>query len=288
VTPVVPPKTSDGAHHRALALWSDFHGGEMVDPETLNGIQTYDWQIMEARVEEMLASTISHLHVSPSITGIDVMLVGDMNSGSNHDELAKTNQYPLAEQGVRMGYLLGQAIERLTLEGYEVQVVSVVGNHPRLVKKPAAKDTHDNMDWVSGEIAKAYLSTNDNVVSFVNGRTSVFHKIAGRTCYVWHGDGIKSTMPGVPWGGVIRRTNEIARQHQRRQIDHFILGHFHDPNVVQGGRIFMNGSLKGVDEWVQKNFGGGSPPTQLLALFDERKSRLTDVKFITPTTGLLN
>lgn len=83
----------------------------------------------------------------------------------------------------------------------------------------------------------------------------------------------------------MRRVNEIQRMHTVR-IDHYVLAHFHDPNVVQGGRIIMNGSLKGPDEWVLKNFGSGTEPTQLLLTFDEKRSRMTDVKYITPQTGV--
>ena len=66
-------------------------------------------------------------------------------------------------------------------------------------------------------------------------------------------------MVGVPWGGVMRRTNSIQASHARH-IDHFICGHYHQANVVDGGRILMNGSVKGVDEWVLKKFGGGQAP----------------------------
>jgi hypothetical protein len=276
---------SDAAHHRYVAMWSDWHGGENVDPETVMGVNDYDWEIMEERVDQLLHGTLSHLRNSPEATGLDILLKGDMCSGFNHEELAVTNDYPLAEQGVKMGYLIGRAVEELTQHVPEVRVASVVGNHPRLKPKPAAKNTHDNMDWVAAIIAKEYLRENDVVTDFTVGRTSLIHVVAGRNVYVFHGDGIRSSMPGVPWGGVMRRVNEIGRQ-QPIRIDHYALGHFHDPNVVQGGRILMNGSLKGVDEWVLKNFGGGSPPTQLLIGFDERASRITDAKFLTPTAGL--
>jgi hypothetical protein len=184
-----------------------------------------------------------------------------------------------------MGYLLGGGIERLSVHYPDIRVVQVAGNHPRLVKAPAAKDAHDNMDWISGEISKGYLRGNDVVSSYVNVGSSAIHKIAGLTAYIFHGDGIRSTMAGVPWGGVMRRVNEIQRM-RPYTIDLYYLGHFHDPNVVQGGRINMNGALKGIDEWVLKNFGGGSPPTQLLQTFDETAGRMVDTKWLTPSAGL--
>src|SRR4051812_28714323 len=37
---------SDEAHHRQLTAWSDWHGGEIVDPDAVNGLNEYSWDIM--------------------------------------------------------------------------------------------------------------------------------------------------------------------------------------------------------------------------------------------------
>lgn len=272
-----------GAHHRQLVFLSDFHGGEVVDPEIVNGY-SYDWQTMEARCDELIDALLSHKKNSPDLTGLDVVFGGDMCSGSNHDELAITNEYPLAEQSVRMGALMGQIVERLAPRYPDVKCISVEGNHPRLSKKPAAKNPHDNGDWIAAVFAKQYLAPIDNV-TFTVGRAHARHTIAGRTLYIWHGDGVRSSMPGIPEGGIARRVNTIQSTLPYR-VDHWLHAHFHTAYVKQGGRLIGNGSLKGPDEWVQKAFGGGEPPTQLLLTFDEKASRLTDVRYITPTAGV--
>lgn len=284
-TPVSQVAPTGAAHHRQLLQLSDFHGGEVVSLDNTGGLNEYDWQIMDDRVEEMLHGVLSHKKYSPELTGLDISFGGDMVSGNIHDELANTNQYPLAEQGVKMGIMEARIIEFLAPHYEEIRVLSVPGNHPRLVKAPAAKNTHDNMDWVSAMIAKVMTESLDNVSSFVVGSSTLIHQIAGLNVYVMHGDGIRSSMPGVPWGGIMRRVNEIERM-QTVDIDHYLVHHFHSPNIVQGGRILVNGALKGVDEWVLKNFGGGERPTQLLTTFDERRSRLTDVKLLTPSAGV--
>lgn len=278
------PRPSKTAKHRQLLCLSDFHGGEVVDPEVVNGLNSFSWDVMEARVEQLIDGVLSHKQHSPELTGLDIGFIGDMCSGSNHDELAITNEFPLAEQAIRMGTLMGQIVERLAPHYPDVRCFAVEGNHPRLTKKPAAKNPHDNGDWVAAQFAAQYLRPYDNV-SFTIGRGSLLWRIAGRTVYVWHSDGVRSSMPGVPWGGLMRRINAIQSQHATR-IDHFLCGHWHTANVIQGGRLIVNGSLKGVDEWCLKSFGGGDPPTQLLVTFDERRERITDTKFLTPTAGI--
>lgn len=92
-------------------------------------------------------------------------------------------------------------------------------------------------------------------------------------------------MPGVPWGGLTRRINQLQSLLPHR-VDHFVAGHWHTANAVSGGRLIVNPSLKGNDEWCQKALGGSDPPGQLLVEFDVKHSRLTSVKYITPTAGI--
>lgn len=278
-------KRPGDAHHRAVLLLSDFHGGERVDSRVLNGLNEYDWEIMEARVEELLRGVESHLRRMPKLTGLDVGFLGDMCSGANHEEIKETNQYGMAEQAIKLGYLQADILGRLSALVPNLQVFAVEGNHPRLEKKPAAKNPHNNMDYVAAVFTREIVKRLPNVSSFEIGRGSLIHRVAGRTAYVFHGDGIRSSMPGVPWGGVMRRTNALQASYPFT-IDHFWYGHFHQANVVQGGRIIGNGSLKGCDEWTLKNFGGGDRPTQLMLTFDERRERMTDVRYLTPTAGL--
>lgn len=280
-----PPEPTEGAHHSAVLVLSDFHGGECVDQDVLNGLNDYSWAIMEERVAEVLQAVRSHLRYAPALRKLYIAFVGDMCSGENHLELAVTNDFPLAEQGVRMGEVQARIVRALAEVAPEVQVECVEGNHPRLSMKPAAKHPHNNMDWLANILASQLVAELPNV-EYNIGRGSSIFEVAGRRIYLWHGDGIRSSMPGVPWGGVMRRVNALEVQHRQRRIDHFILGHFHQANVVQGGRIIMNGSLKGLDEWCLKQFGQGEVPTQLLLFFDERRQRMTDVKYLTPTAGL--
>ena len=280
-----PIRPGDPAHHRALLLLSDAHGGERVKPAAVNGLNEYDWDICVERHAEILRAVASHLRRMPPVTGIDLAILGDNCSGANHRELEATNEFPLAQQGIKMGYLIGDFVAKLASMVDDLAVVSVPGNHPRLSEKPAAKDVDNNMDVVATVLAEEITRGVENVRWRQPEGAATFHEIAGRLCYIWHGDGVRSTMPGVPWGGIMRRANTIQAGHTRH-IDHFVCGHFHQANVVSYGRIVMNGSVKGTDEWVQKQFGAGDPPCQLLLLFDEDKRRMTDTKYLTPTAGL--
>lgn len=88
-------------------------------------------------------------------------------------------------------------------------------------------------------------------------------------------------MPGVPWGGVMRRAAALSTQYGSKgmPLDHLMVGHFHQANIVDQGRVVMNGSVKGIDEYSLKAFGGGGEPQQLLLTFHP-KNGLTDISYI--------
>ncbi len=273
------------AHHRQAVLLSDFHGGEVVDRDAVNGLNSYDWEIMEARCDEVVTSLLAYKRRAPALTGLDIAFLGDMCSGSNHAELAETNQYNAAEQGIKMGYLLGQLVERLVPHYPDLKVLGVVGNHPRTSIKPAAKNVWSNFDWIAYKVAENYLRGYVTVDCHFPKAAALVHKIAGLSYYVFHGDGIRSSMPGVPWGGVMRRANTIRANHQVR-IDGFWLGHYHQANSMIDLGIHMNGALKGTDEWCQKSGFAASPPRQLLLTFDEKAGRYVGTQSIDPQTGV--
>ena len=50
-------------------------------------------------------------------------------------------------------------------------------------------------------------------------------------------------------------------------------------NITDDRRIIINGSVKGPDEYSIKNFGAGSPASQILLVFNE-KYGLTETAYI--------
>lgn len=274
-----------GHNHMHVLLLSDLHVGEVVDLEAMNGINEYNWEITQRRMQQVLDAMRSFANARPyPIDELVVAMLGDQNSGKNHGEIERTNEFTPTEQAYHTGMLLGKFVESLVEDYPFIRVGGVVGNHPRTQEKPMNKQVFDNWDWASYKYAELYLQNYETVSCEFPRSGQWLTEIAGKNALFFHGDGIRSTMPGVPWGGVIRRVNELRKQYMERglAVKYFGLGHFHDANVVQGGSIWMNGSLKGPDEYTLKNFGGGTDPTQLLLTFDKDKERLTDVSYITP------
>lgn len=289
VEPVVlPPFSSSAAlrgnqdsaaHHRHAAVWSDWHYGETVDRAQMNGLNQFDVATAEDRVEQLVRSMLAFKRVSPDLTGLDIWALGDMASGAIHG-LEETNEVPAAEQFVRVGYLMASAIERLAPHYADISCAGIVGNHPRPGKEPASKDSYNNGDWIAYHVAKAATSHLPNVTWEIPTGGMIVRQFAGKNFLLWHGDGVRSSMPGVPWGGIARRVNVLKDTYAAMgiRIDYVVVGHFHQRCIVPG--VYMNGSLVGPNEYGIKNFGGGEAPRQLLLEFDEKRSRETAIKTI--------
>lgn len=284
----LPPVTNATHHGHVQALMlSDTHVGEVVNAEAMDGINEYNWDICCERMKKIQRSLASYRDARPyPIAEFQQWWLGDMVNGDHHKELAETNEFGKAEQAYRVGMMLGQFTEQL-VPHYPKQVIyAVAGNHARMDKQPASKRVFDSFDWIAYKIAETYL-TNYIAEGLVEIHAPysgyVVADTAGMKHLLWHGDGVRSTMVGFPGGGVIRRTKELNMQWLQKGIvlDGHAIGHFHQPHVLPGN-VYVNGSVKGPDEWTLKTFGSSSPPEQLLLTFDPEKRRRTDVSSINP------
>lgn len=273
--------------HEFLLQWSDLHGCEKVSLEQTNGLNRYDFETMVARHWRMRHAILSFKRHRPyPVSRLTIVPGGDMVSGDIHDELRETNERVLMEAAIDIGNFGAEWIASLAPEFPEIVVDGmVVGNHGRRTRKPQAKNQHDNFDYLVYEILRIRLAglPNVKVVCGEDGKIKrarhQFIQVAGKQIMVWHGDGVRSTMVGVPWGGITRRCNELQKQYEQRgKIDHFLIHHWHEPHLVQNRRILVNGSVKGPDEF-GISMGMAAPSCQLLHTFHPRRG-LTDVSFL--------
>lgn len=258
-------------------LLSDTHASEVVRLEETEGMNAYDWTTMTDRLRRLVQGVLSHReHHADPITRLHVWALGDMLSGDIHDELAITNDRPTAEAVVDFAVVFADLLEELAGHFEHIEVRGVPGNHPRASKKPAAKQAHNNADWLTYRMTEALLAKHPRIqFKFKRGGYQVTEVADRWRVLLMHGDGIRTTMPGVPWGGVVRRITTLEQQFSKAKqpLDYCVLGHFHTANQLDGvgARTFLNGSVKGLDEWSLKQFGSGRDASQLLLAFSRRR-----------------
>jgi predicted phosphodiesterase len=267
--PAPKPRSSKQKCHSLVLLWSDTHAAEVVSEAETNGANRYDWETMLRRHDELRRGVLSWAERFHPVGELVILGLGDMLSGVIHDELVETNEMPLAEAVVQFAMDGAEWVESFVEDFPRIRFYGVVGNHARARRRPQAKRRYDNADWLVYHGIAQRLSRYESVECEIPKSPRHPVMVCDRRILMLHGDGVRSSMVGVPWGGIVRHAERLRNQYSSigLPVDHVALGHFHEPNVVSDRRIFVNGSVKGIDEYALEKYGTGAPPSQLLLPF---------------------
>jgi hypothetical protein len=254
-------------------ILSDFHWGEVVDPDQVGGVNNYNIELAEARLKTTIDNTIdicfNHM-VSPKYRGIVLCLGGDMFSGDIHDELSQTNETPVLQSMLGLFDNLVTAITHLADSFDRVFIVTTYGNHGRATNSNWYKNAaFMNYDWVLYNMLEHHFKLNkDDRVRFqiTNSYDSVY-SLAGTNYLLTHGD----RAGGGGGGGVIGSMGPVLRGIKKLRaqyaslnlnIDYVLMGHWHQLLWLKDG--IVNGSLKGYDEFAMGIRAEPEAPQQAL------------------------
>jgi len=252
----------------AVLLLSDWHIGEYVSPEETFGYGVFNSEIAAARVELILEKTANILlnHEYIDVEKLIVVALGDMVSGTIHDELEITQDLNAAEQLYYSAYLLALLLNDLSKYFPKIEFYSVIGNHGRLKKKKYYKEKYVNYDYIVYQLTSLLLRDNKNIEFNIPKSPHIIVKIYEHNFLFTHGDNIRS-WAGIPWYGIHRYANNMREIFNFNNIilNGVAMGHFHQPAFLDriNGPIIVNGSLKGIDEY-SLSYGLSSRPSQTL------------------------
>lgn len=274
----------EGQHGTPCLLISDVHWAEVVNPTEVRNTNEYDVAKARARLHQLTRRTINLTHKVVSGGGqydrIVVPLLGDMVSGTIHDELAQTNEltafraiYTLADEIICM-------IDSFKEAYGSVYLPCVVGNHGRLDKKPRAKQgTETNFDWALYEYLRRYYIRDENVLVDVPDGFTCRFSIEGTHFLASHGDNMKGgsgiTGPLVPWAigtsRQLRQAHSIYQHVPGADVPHDVqlFGHWHQYHSMNN--MIANGSVKGFDEFAMKCGFNYEVPQQALFWVTEKR-----------------
>lgn len=254
-----------------IALWSDWHWGEVVRPEQIGGVNEFNLAIAHKRLRRLVEKTIwllrSHV-VKPEYEGIVVCLGGDMVSGDIHDELTETNDEPLMPCVLDLFGALKWAIGSIADEFGSVFLPCVAGNHGRTTKKPRAKNrAFTNFDWLLYQFLAKAFEGDDRVTFHIPDGPDALFRVYNTRYLLTHGDQFRGG------DGIIGAIGPITRGHKKKvarntaidqAYDVMLCGHWHQE--INLARTIVNGSLKGYDEYANQSNFEFEPPRQALWL----------------------
>lgn len=253
-----PPPAGDSHRGTLVSLFSDFHIGEAVDLDEMNGYNKYDKDIAELRVRRFFERTIylAREHMAGvEFDGIVVPSLGDTISGDIHDEFRETNELsnfeavPYAVKWIKRGLLA------LADEFGKVHVPCVPGNHPRDSKRPRYKKrSAHNADTLIFELIAAELADDDRITFQIPKSFSADFKVYDTRFRMEHGDEAKG---GTGIQGALSplalRAHRIRKQAQAEGVpfDVLLMGHWHQVMPLASHGFIVNGAGKGYDEYAR-------------------------------------
>lgn len=263
---VYMPKTVKTPGVPKLML-SDLHWGEMVRPEQIGGVNSYNLTVARRRLRTVVDTTIGLCKIlDPEMRypGIVVPLGGDMISGNIHDELAASNELNTMPTLLDLYKHLVPAIRLLADTFGHVFLPCVSGNHDRDTKKIWSKDrNHTSFGWLLYQFLAAAFADDARVQFYIPDGSDALYRIYGTRYLLTHGDQFRGG------DGIIGPLGPVTRGEQKKNTrnaavgqdyDVMIFGHFHKRMLT--ARLRGNGSLKGYDEYAADNNFGFEPPSQ--------------------------
>jgi hypothetical protein len=253
-----------------VLMLSDWHIGEVVKPNEIEGFNRYNWEIAQAGVFGIVEDFLKWVEIQRSFYDIKectLFVMGDMISGDIHQELMVTNEFPLPVQTAKAGNLLGEVFRIMSSHFDRVNIFEVAAdNHSRLQKKPQAKQkTQNSMGYLVHEIANGFAAKCSNLNIVIAEGAKLIAPVNDIRFLVSHGDGLKGTF-GIPFYAFQREIGKeaVRRMRTSKGFDIMAIGHFHTPCLIEG-RTIVNGSLSGTSEF-DSICGRHSKPCQVAFL----------------------
>lgn len=258
-------------------LVSDVHDGEVISAEEISGINAFNPEIAERRMNRYYSAvcTIGQRWADDTeCKGVLLALAGDLMSGDIHEELRITNALTSQEQCIHSTSIHVAGI-RLLLETYgAVHVVGVPGNHGRSTHKPTAKMyarlSYDNLILA---MIESHFEKDPRVTFQYGAAKDQMTPVFGRTVFTTHGDKI-GTKGGMGFAGpvlpIVRGSKKIEAQQAGigRRPDLIQFGHYH--TTANPGNILANGSVPGYSEYADDLRAVIEPPQQWAYLLHDK------------------
>lgn len=254
----------------AVAILSDVHLEEPVDPDLVGGVNSYDVATARRRVGRFFSEALGVVDTQRKRKPIREMvlaLLGDYISGYIHDELVEANQLSPTQAILEAYEMICGGIDFLLKEGgfESIGVPCKVGNHGRTTPKMRVQTSAQNSyEWLLYQFLRRRYAGEKRLAWQVGPGYHDYVQVYDCTLRLHHGENIKY---GGGIGGITIPLNKaIAAWNTVRRADVDVLGHWHQ--LQSSSSYFVNGSVIGYGPYSLHVKAAFEPPKQGLFLVE--------------------
>ena len=267
--------SGSGSSATAVVVASDWHWGETVELDDVNGLNEFNTKIAKERAESFFANTLKLVKTFQRdirIENIVIGVLGDLISGNIHAELLENNELLPIDQILEVQNVLASGIKSLADAGLKVLVVCHSGNHGRMTeKRRVATEAGNSLEYLMyHNIAKSFEG--DKRIEFIIPRSYLSYvDIDGFVVRFHHGHALRYA--GGIGGLFIPAYKAIGAWNVSRKADLDVFGHFHQ--FRDGGQFISNGSLVGWNQFATAIKAVFEKPRQAFFLIDNGRKEKT-------------
>lgn len=252
VKPIKPREVKSG-HREAtwVALASDWHIEESVDPAKVNGVNSYNLAISRHRVSRFFSgvSWLVNYHKDKFKLRDGVLwLGGDLITGYLHEENLEANECSPVQAIATLHTWVAEGI-RYVLANTQTEKLKIIcnsGNHGRLThKKRHTTQEANSIEWLLYHfLAREFVDESRIEFTLPNG-PQTYLQVYDRVIRFTHGD---DTKYGGGVGGILIPIRKAIQRWQTvRRADLTIMGHYHQYHDMDD--LIINGSLIGYNSY---------------------------------------
>lgn len=277
----IPRPKANKREATAVALASDWHAEEPVDPDKVSGLNEYSVEIFKRRsgwffrnLKSLIAKESEHVNIPRLV----LWLGGDFFTGNIHEDTSEANELGLMDAAMLVQDSIVSGIKFLVGEtDLEIVVPCSSGNHGRITKERRIKTEQENSleRYMYSNISKEFASE-PRVKMILPEGYHTYLDLYGMTLRFHHGHSI-SYGGGV--GGITIPVNKsIASWNIAKRADLDCFGHFHQR--IHSKLFVSNGSMIGYNEYAVSIKAPYEEPTQAFFLIDSKHGKTTEAPIL--------
>jgi hypothetical protein len=271
---IEPSKSAGVSEATIVAIASDWHIEEEVDPLTVNGKNKYTLKIAKQRGDEFFQGALRLAQIMSrdvTISEFVLALLGDFITGHLHEENVETAQLEPMDAMLEVRRWLASGIQfLLDNSDYRFTIPCHSGNHARTTEKNRnATESGHSLEYVMYHMLADHFAGNPRVNFIIPKSYHSYLKVYDTKLRFSHGHAIK--YGGGVGGPTISINKAIANWNTVEWADIDCFGHLHQR--LDGENFVMNGSLIGYNAYAMRIKAKFQKPAQTLFLVDKKRGK---------------
>lgn len=256
----------------AVALFSDAHIEETVNPQAVMGLNEYNVDIAKQRIQNYFSNLVHCLN-RDEVSHLIFASLGDTISGYIHEELVQTNELTPLEATYLAQCLIYNGLKFICEKSnvQDIYFIGIIGNHSRVTKKiQHANGYKMSYEWLMYKNIKRECEAAGLPITFnlPESEMAVVNTQDNRRFLFIHGFQIKSSGSGTVCG-IYPALNRLCMKWDKIfHQDKIYLGHFH--SCVSIPNAMVNGSIIGYNSFALTNGFGYERPAQQYEVYDTK------------------